>query len=478
MNVQKKRLILILVVVAICLGAIGTVVVVDLLKVNSYNLTLTNTNEDKELAATYIKNGLAQVPKPGPVPRPDVEPREYDDRALTYVMEQCQIEVLNIEPKNQQERYYAIEVSYTTIDVWNAYKANKDQLFEDAWLFCDESGRANGSEILLHLNKSVSDWVKEAEATSGTITVKLYDRGEGNDPFLYLDYETVNTLLGGVLKVHRDINNTEMITVNGEGVSIQSRNSLRNGIIECFGLTNYDDSEPQESTMLEDLWNEFYRNFLQDAQWSYLTRGLGNTMAITGLSLVLGVFIGFLTAILRCVHETTGKLWLLNEIAGVYVGLIRGTPLMVQLLVIYFVLLLPNGIEKFPAAVLCFGLNSGAYVSEIVRGGIMAVDKGQMEAGRSLGFGFAPTMFHVILPQAFKSCLPALCNEFITLFKETSVAFYIGVADLMQGGLKIRSITYSNFMPLIAVALIYLVIVLILTRLVGILERRLRRSER
>ena len=108
----------------------------------------------------------------------------------------------------------------------------------------------------------------------------------------------------------------------------------------------------------------------------------------------------------------------------------------------------------------------------------MSVDGGQMEAGRSLGFGFAPTMFYVVIPQAFKAVLPALCNEFITLFKETSIAFYIGVADLMQGGLKIRSITYSNFMPLIAVALIYLVIVLILTKLVGLLERRLRRSDR
>ncbi len=150
---------------------------------------------------------------------------------------------------------------------------------------------------------------------------------------------------------------------------------------------------------------------------------------------------------------------------------------MVQLLIIYFVILLPAGVDKFPAAVLCFGLNSGAYVAEIVRGGIMSVDRGQNEAGRSLGFGFAPTMVHIIIPQAFKAVLPALANEFITLLKESSVAFYIGVADLTQGGLKIRSLTYSNFMPLIAVAVIYLIIVLILTRLVGLLERRLRKSD-
>ena len=477
MNVQKKRWILILVVAAICLGAIGTVVVMDRVKANSYNLVL--TNDDKDIAEEYIKNNLAKVPNSGRVPRLNTKPLEYDIRASAYVMEWCQIEVTDIAPKEEGERYYTITVKYTTKNVWAAYEANREQLFEDVWLFCDEKGRTNGSDILLNFNKSVYDWAVAAKEISGeNFTVKLYDMGEGNEPALHLDYNTVNTLSGGLLDVHKDIKKTEMIKVNGSDISIKTRNSLRNGIQECFGLTNYDDDEPKVSTMLEDLWDEFYRNFIQDAQWSYLTRGLGNTMAITGLALVLGVVIGFLTAILRCVYETTGKLWLLNEIAGVYVGLIRGTPLMVQLLVIYFVLLLPNGIEKFPAAVLCFGLNSGAYVSEIVRGGIMAVDKGQMEAGRSLGFGFASTMFHVVLPQAFKSCLPALCNEFITLFKETSVAFYIGVADLMQGGLKIRSITYSNFMPLIAVAIIYLVIVLILTRLVGILERRLRRSER
>ena len=194
--------------------------------------------------------------------------------------------------------------------------------------------------------------------------------------------------------------------------------------------------------------------------------------------MILGIVLGFLSAVVRVVHEQTGKMVFLDRLVKLYVSVIRGTPIMVQLLIIYFVLLLPAGVDKFPAAVLCFGLNSGAYVSEIIRGGIMSIDQGQTEAGRSLGFGFGSTMIHIILPQAFKAVLPSLCNEFITLLKETSVAFYIGVADLTQGGLKIRSITYSNFMPLIAVALIYLVLVLILTKLVGILERRLRKSER
>ena len=156
----------------------------------------------------------------------------------------------------------------------------------------------------------------------------------------------------------------------------------------------------------------------------------------------------------------------------------RGTPVMVQLLIVYFVVLLPIGVEKFPAAVLCFGLNSGAYVSEIVRGGIMSIDEGQTEAGRSLGFTYMQTMLYIIIPQAFKAVLPSLANEFIALLKESSVACYIGVADLTQGGLKIRSITYSNYMPLLAVAIIYLVLVLGLSQCVSILERRLHKGDK
>ncbi|MBR2616536.1 MAG: amino acid ABC transporter permease [Clostridia bacterium] len=228
----------------------------------------------------------------------------------------------------------------------------------------------------------------------------------------------------------------------------------------------------------QSLKRDFHRNFVEDSRWLYLAEGLGTTLAITALAGVLGIVLGFAVAIVRCTYQIEGKLGILNKICGAYLTVIRGTPVMVQLLIIYFVILLPIGVPKFLSAVLCFGLNSGAYVAEIVRGGIMAIDKGQMEAGRSLGFGYAQSMIHFIMPQAFKAVLPSLANEFITLLKESSVAFYIGVADLTQGGLKIRSVTYSTFMPLIAVALIYLVIVLILTKLVGILERRLRKSDR
>ena len=184
-----------------------------------------------------------------------------------------------------------------------------------------------------------------------------------------------------------------------------------------------------------------------------------------------------MVAIIRVTHEKTGKIGVLSTICQVYVTVVRGVPLMVQLLIMYFVVLLPLGVGKFPAAVLCFGINSGAYVSEIVRGGIMSIDNGQTEAGRSLGFNYLKTMYYIVVPQAFKAVLPSLANEFIALLKETSIAFYIGAADLLLGGLKIRSITYSNFMPLVAVAIIYLVVVLILSKLVSILERRLRKGD-
>ena len=162
----------------------------------------------------------------------------------------------------------------------------------------------------------------------------------------------------------------------------------------------------------------------------------------------------------------------------VYLTVIRGTPVVVQLLIIYFVVFGSVRVDKVIVAILAFGVNSGAYVAEIFRSGIMSIDPGQMEAGRSLGFNYAQTMWYIIMPQAFKTVLPTLCNEFISLLKETSVSGYIAIQDLTKGGDIIRSRTYSAFMPLIAVAIIYLIIVMIFTKLIQILERRLRQNER
>jgi len=169
---------------------------------------------------------------------------------------------------------------------------------------------------------------------------------------------------------------------------------------------------------------------------------------------------------------------LLNLILKAYLTIIRGTPTMVQLLIIYYVIFASTNVDKVFVAVIAFGLNSSAYIAEIVRSGIMSVDAGQFEAGRSLGFNYAQTMRYFILPQAFKNVLPALCNEFIVLIKETSISGYIGIMDLTRGGDYIRSRTYEAFMPLIAVALVYLVIVVVLTSLVSRLEKRLKNNEK
>ena len=176
--------------------------------------------------------------------------------------------------------------------------------------------------------------------------------------------------------------------------------------------------------------------------------------------------------------DKTGKLKIGNFLCKLYLTIIRGTPVLVQLMIIYFVIFGSVKISKVVVAVISFGINSGAYVAEIFRSGIMSIDQGQFEAGRSLGFTYIQTMWHIIMPQAFKNVLPALGNEFISLLKETSVGSYIALQDLTKGGDIIRSRTYDAFPPLIAVALIYLALVMLFTWCVQVLERRLRQSER
>lgn len=223
--------------------------------------------------------------------------------------------------------------------------------------------------------------------------------------------------------------------------------------------------------------SRFINNFITDDRWKYLTDGLIVTLQITLCAVILGIVLGFLVAIVRSTHDRTGKLKILNALCNLYLTVIRGTPVVVQLLIIYFVIFGSTDISKVMVAVMAFGINSGAYVAEIFRSGIMSIDNGQFEAGRSLGFNYRQTMFYIVMPQAFKNVLPALGNEFISLLKETSVSGYIALQDLTKGGDIIRSRTYDAFMPLIAVALVYLVMVLIFSRLVSLLERRLRNSD-
>lgn len=229
--------------------------------------------------------------------------------------------------------------------------------------------------------------------------------------------------------------------------------------------------------MLQTFQERFYDNFIKDDRWKYIWDGLGATLQVTFFAVILGIVIGFLVAIIRSTYDKTGKMKILNFVCNVYLTVIRGTPVVVQLLIIYFVIFGSVDISKIFVAIMAFGINSGAYVAEIFRSGIMSIDNGQFEAGRSLGFNYPQTMRYIIMPQAFKNVLPALGNEFIVLLKETSVSGYIALQDLTKGGDIIRSRTYDAFMPLLAVALIYLVMVMIFTRLVNVLERRLRSSD-
>lgn len=238
-----------------------------------------------------------------------------------------------------------------------------------------------------------------------------------------------------------------------------------------------------------DLWTSFEKTFIYDDRWKFFIDGLLATLRIAFFAALLGVLLGFLVAAVRSTYDMrrqSGKrplrfgdviINILNVICNIYITVIRGTPAVIQVMIMYFIVF-ANSRNKELAAVLSFGINSGAYVAEIFRSGIMSIDEGQFEAGRSLGFNYIQTMIHIIIPQAIKVVLPTLFNELIVLIKETSVAGYVGVMDLTKAGDKIRGRTFEAFMPLIAVAVVYLIIVIILTRILRVIEKRLRKGER
>ena len=238
--------------------------------------------------------------------------------------------------------------------------------------------------------------------------------------------------------------------------------------------------------MWESLKMGFYQTFILEDNYQYFVKGLGTTLTVTVFALVIGVIIGVLVAIIRSAHDQQPErkkgllLKILNGICNVYLTVIRGTPMMVQLLIMWFVVWASarsTDSNMMKCAILAFGINSGAYVAEIFRSGIMSIDKGQMEAGRSVGLTYAATMRYIIIPQAFKNVLPALGNELITLVKETSVVTVIGLRDLTKGAMIVQSKTYQALIPYFAIAAIYLVIVMFLTWVMGKLERRLRQSD-
>ena len=222
-------------------------------------------------------------------------------------------------------------------------------------------------------------------------------------------------------------------------------------------------------------FDKLYETFIASGGYKFLLEGLGNTIVITLGALVIGVLIGTVISVIKYFSEDVPKLKPLAWICDLYVTVIRGIPITVLLLIFYLVILVTS--KDIVVAILSFGINSGAYMAELIRSGINAVDKGQMEAGRSLGMNKAQAMSKVVFPQAIRYILPAIGNELIALLKETSVAGYVAIVDLTRAGNLVRNNTYDAVNPLLVVALTYLVMVVLLTRLLGVLERRLAKSD-
>lgn len=219
--------------------------------------------------------------------------------------------------------------------------------------------------------------------------------------------------------------------------------------------------------------DSLYQTLIYDKRYLYFLEGLKNTLIIAFFAVILGIIIGIIISLIRNYHDKTHKLKILNFLAKCYVNIIRGTPVILQLMIIYYVIFASVDINIIVVGILAFGINSGAYVSEIIRAGINSIDKGQLEAGYSLGLNYSKIMSFIIFPQAIKNILPALGNEFITLLKETSVGAYIGIIELTKASDIIASRTYDYFLPLIVVAIIYLLLTIVLSKLVNLMERKL-----
>lgn len=236
---------------------------------------------------------------------------------------------------------------------------------------------------------------------------------------------------------------------------------------------------------LQSLLFQLYQTFIYQERWKWFLNGLKITFIVTLCALALGVVIGILVAVVRSAHDSQRAgsrnpvLAVLDLLCRIYLTVIRGTPMMVQLLIMGFVILVPKtDTDMIVCGVLALGINSGAYVAEIARSGIMSIGAGQMEAGRSLGLGYVQTMRYIIIPQAIKNILPALGNEMITLLKDTSLVSVIGLRDVTKQAQNVMAVTYNAFVPYISLAAIYLVLVIGLTKLLGVFERRMRESDR
>lgn len=226
----------------------------------------------------------------------------------------------------------------------------------------------------------------------------------------------------------------------------------------------------------KELYDSFYMSVIYDNRYEYILEGLGNTLLISLFAVIIGIIIGVVIALIRTNYEKNGKMKLANSLAKFYVNVVRGTPVILQLMIIYYVIFETVDINIVLVGIIAFGINSGAYVSEIIRAGINSVPDGQMEAGYALGLKYGQVMRYIVLPQALKNILPALGNEFITLIKETSVGAYIGIVELTKASDIIASRTYDYFFPLFIIAIIYLILTLGLTKVVNMMEVKLNNA--
>lgn len=400
--------------------------------------------------------------------------------ASEYIAEKNSITVNNA--TYGEEKNVILDCTVVSLDAYNAVKQNYNE-FMSAKAKKRTGMQKTELDFQMEFEDKIVAMLETVNKTENNVQIELYQTKDGIE--LYSPEELVNVVYGGTLNIGKEVKEiTEYEDASGTKHAVESTN-IAKGLANCFAV-KFDAEKPDTSTYLGTAWNDlkkdFSKNFIEHDRWKTILQGLWVTIKLTILALLIGIVLGFLVAFVRCTRLKSVKpgpvLKFFDGICQIYLTVIRGTPVVVQIMIIYFVIFMPIGVDKFIAAVICFGLNSGAYVAEIVRGGIMSVDIGQTEAGRSLGFNYMQTMFYIVFPQAFKAVLPALANEFVVLLKETSIAFYIGIGDLMYSGNAIRAATYSAFMPLVAVAIIYLVMVIGLSKLVSLLERRLRNSER
>lgn len=462
---MKKKLIAALIVVAVLVVAVGALFWMVRREGQAREIALETA---QEMADGILADALSNV----------------SPSSAQYLADHVKITVKDMEYGTAKNIILTCDIG--TLDVYGAVMENSAALLSISSQ--DAQGREMVStQIKAAVNERLLPLLEQAKPITVTdFSIRIYDTHEGLR--VYTSDEVMDTVTGGAVRLAQELRGWNSFT-DETGESRTLSTNVRNAVLSCIEL-RYDTAQPVTQGPLvkriEKFKADFRLNFIEDNRWMYMVRGLRTTLLVTLYALLLGIAMGVAVAAVRSTHDKTvetthglGRVLLVvfDRICRIYLTVIRGTPVVVQLMLIYYVIL-ASSTNKIFVASLAFGINSGAYVAEIIRSGIMSVDHGQFEAGRSLGFSYLRTMQYIVIPQALRNVLPSLANEFIVLLKETSVAGYVALQDLTKAGDIIRSRTYSAFMPLLAVALIYLVLVIFFTWLVGKLERRLRRSER